>query len=100
MLMAKGIEVGLARFATCPPNVPESLCVLSNVTIIMAPVFIGGRYMKLSRDISNSPFVIDGKKMTEDSVAELIGETIIHTDWFGGDGCVQWKKVLLPSLTE
>lgn len=37
-----------------------------------APIFIAGRYLKLKRHISNSQWIISGKRMTEDSMEELI----------------------------
>ena len=42
------------------------------VTFYHQPVFIGGRYNKYSRELSQSPWLIDGVKKTEHSVQELI----------------------------
>ncbi|KAJ3184936.1 putative tRNA pseudouridine synthase Pus10 [Geranomyces variabilis] len=35
-------------------------------------IFTGGRYLKLQRHISNSPWIIDGKRLAEHSVEELV----------------------------
>lgn len=40
------------------------------------PVFIGGRYNKLSRVLSQTPWIVDGKRKSESSVEELICEKI------------------------
>ena len=53
-----------------PPALTASCnCV---VTFYHQPVFIGGRYNKYSRELSQSPWVIDGVKKTKYSVQELI----------------------------
>lgn len=39
-------------------------------------VYFGGRYIKLSRKLSQTPWVIDGKRKTESSVEELISEPL------------------------
>lgn len=42
------------------------------VTFYHQPLFIGGRYNKYSRELSQSPWIIDGVKKTKYSVQELI----------------------------
>ena len=54
-----------------PPPVLTTSCNCL-VTFYHQPVFIGGRYNKYSRELSQSPWIIDGVKKTEYSVQELI----------------------------
>ena len=39
-------------------------------------VYVGGRYIKLSREISQSPWIINGEKLAKTSVSECIGEIL------------------------
>lgn len=39
-------------------------------------IFVAGRYCKLSRDLSQTPWVLDGKRMKEDSLQEIIARKI------------------------
>ncbi|KAJ2077767.1 hypothetical protein H4R24_004928 [Coemansia sp. RSA 988] len=61
---------------SCPPPAASSTALVSMVTMKRSSLFVGGRYLKLKRNISQTPFVIDGRRITEDSVAEIIGEPI------------------------
>lgn len=54
-----------------PPPVFTTSCNCV-VTFYHQPIFIGGRYNKYSRELSQSPWLIDGVKKTEYSVQELI----------------------------
>jgi tRNA pseudouridine synthase 10 len=48
-------------------------------SFVQAPIFLSGRYCKLKRHISNSQWILNGQRMTEDSIEELIGEFLtIH----------------------
>ncbi len=40
------------------------------------PVFVGGRYNKYSRTLSQTPWIVDGQRKSESSVEELICEKI------------------------
>lgn len=44
-------------------------------------IFIAGRYRKLSRDISQTPWIVGGERMKDDSVQELISSDI--SPYFG-----------------
>ncbi len=39
-------------------------------------IYVGGKYIKLSREISQSPWIINGERLTETSVSECIGEIL------------------------
>lgn len=60
-----------------PPKVPSlNLLKFDRVTFTGPTVFIAGRYNKYSRELSQSPWILDGKRMTEGSVQEIIVEVI------------------------
>ncbi|PIA19659.1 hypothetical protein COEREDRAFT_90360 [Coemansia reversa NRRL 1564] len=61
---------------SCPPSTVSTKAEINMVTMKRASLFVGGRYLKLKRNISQTPFVIEGRRITEDSVAEIIGEPI------------------------
>jgi tRNA pseudouridine synthase 10 len=42
------------------------------LTIQQDSVFVGGRYMKLQRNISHTPWEVDGVRKTDLAVSELI----------------------------
>ncbi|CAI2183396.1 1488_t:CDS:2, partial [Funneliformis geosporum] len=41
-----------------------------------AAIYVGGNYIKLSRNISQSPWIINGERLAETSVSECIGEIL------------------------
>lgn len=66
-----------------PPKPNQSKIKLTNHIITGPTVFVAGRYSKFSRHLSQSPWVLDGKRVMEDSVQEIIiNELIFH---FGVD---------------
>lgn len=50
-------------------------CSLS-ITCYRKPIYIGGRYLKYSRNVSQTRWIIDDERMGEASVEEIIGGTI------------------------
>ncbi|KAJ3680458.1 hypothetical protein LUZ60_016736 [Juncus effusus] len=59
-----------------PPTKVDKPCELS-ITCSRTPVYIGGRYLKYSRNVSQSRWIIDDERMGESSVEELIGEKVL-----------------------
>jgi tRNA pseudouridine synthase 10 len=47
-----------------------------SLNIEQEPVFIGGRYKKLSRDLPQTPWIIEGERIMQSSVEELIIDPI------------------------
>ncbi|KAI9140485.1 hypothetical protein BKA69DRAFT_1125580 [Paraphysoderma sedebokerense] len=64
------------QVSQCPPEPVKSPMTLSNLKLSHAPVLVGGRYVKLARDMSQTPWLIDSKKMTKHSVSECIGDLL------------------------
>ncbi|KAJ2161241.1 hypothetical protein GGF46_001669, partial [Coemansia sp. RSA 552] len=61
---------------SCPPPPVTAWAEVDGVGFKRASLFIGGRYLKLERNISQTPFIVEGRRMAEHSVAEIIGEPI------------------------
>lgn len=58
----------------CPPPAVTTPSHLQDEDFTYSSVYVAGRYCKLKRHVSNSKWVIGGKRITEDSVEELIGD--------------------------
>ncbi|XP_046616506.1 tRNA pseudouridine synthase Pus10 [Neodiprion virginianus] len=61
----------------CPPTYPTSKASIDLVTCTHASFFIGGRYTKYSRELSQTPWFIGGEKKMETSVQELLCDQIL-----------------------
>lgn len=59
-----------------PPPVPSVALTLEKITFAGPTVFVAGRYNKFSRNLSQSPWILNGKRMTEGSVQEVIADSI------------------------
>ncbi|CAG5120797.1 unnamed protein product [Candidula unifasciata] len=64
--------------SSCPPPIPTEDCSV-DISCSHNAVFIAGRYQKYSRELSQTPWVVDGKRIMEGSVQELICEHIVNT---------------------
>ncbi|GAB2284673.1 hypothetical protein Dimus_019125 [Dionaea muscipula] len=76
---------GLSMDSNNPQDVSESCTVLEGkvspcsleVHSYRLPVFIGGRYLKYSRNVSQTRWIIDEERKGEASVEEIVGDTIL-----------------------
>jgi tRNA pseudouridine synthase 10 len=59
-----------------PPLAPSSSIRLDKITFTGPTVFVAGRYNKFSRHLSQSPWILSGKRMTDGSVQEIIVDAI------------------------
>ncbi|KAI4498879.1 hypothetical protein M0802_006054 [Mischocyttarus mexicanus] len=64
------------KYYSFPPTQPDSFINIGNVLCSHSSIFIGGRYNKLSRQLSQTPWFIDGEKKMETSVQDIICEPI------------------------
>ncbi|KAJ2905084.1 hypothetical protein GGI21_004209 [Coemansia aciculifera] len=64
-----------SRFA-CPPPAIAQPATVGSLVFKRAPIFIGGRYLKLERNISQTPFFVGERRITELSIADVVGEPI------------------------
>ncbi|KAJ2784878.1 hypothetical protein GGI15_002131, partial [Coemansia interrupta] len=63
------------QFGVPPPAIQEA-AEIDSMVYRRKSLFVGGRYLKLERNISQTPFVVEGKRVTELSVSEVIGDPI------------------------
>ena len=69
--LSKATMQDFFQHSQCPPSEVSSYSQAS-IDFHHAQIFVAGRYCKLKRHISNSAWIIKGKRMTDDSVEELI----------------------------
>jgi len=63
------------KYTPCPPHALHKPCTCE-VNVAHNSLFIGGRYNKFSRNLSQTPWFIDGARRGTTSVLELIGEPL------------------------
>lgn len=59
-----------------PPQAPSTALRLDKITFTGPTVFVAGRYNKFSRELSQSPWILNGKRVSEGSVQEHIVDAI------------------------
>uniref|UniRef100_A0A4W3H3G5 tRNA pseudouridine(55) synthase n=1 Tax=Callorhinchus milii TaxID=7868 RepID=A0A4W3H3G5_CALMI len=58
------------------PEAPKTACIAEEIQCSHTPVYVAGRYNKFSRNLPQTPWVIDGERKMESSVEELIAEPL------------------------
>lgn len=61
-----------------PPPIPNVPVFCSSVALLHNSLYIAGRYNKYSRTLSQTPWIIDGKRFMDTSVQELICNPIVE----------------------
>uniref|UniRef100_A0A2R8ZVY3 tRNA pseudouridine synthase Pus10 n=1 Tax=Pan paniscus TaxID=9597 RepID=A0A2R8ZVY3_PANPA len=61
----------------CPPNSPKAVCAVLEIECAHGAVFVAGRYNKYSRNLPQTPWIIDGERKLESSVEELISDHLL-----------------------
>ncbi|XP_049640718.1 tRNA pseudouridine synthase Pus10 [Suncus etruscus] len=61
----------------CPPSSPKSVCTVLGIECAHGAVFLAGRYNKYSRNLPQTPWIIDGERKLESSVEELISDHLL-----------------------
>ncbi|XP_074188123.1 tRNA pseudouridine synthase Pus10 isoform X2 [Rhinolophus sinicus] len=61
----------------CPPNSPKAVCTVLEIECAHGAVFVAGRYNKYSRNLPQTPWIIDGERKLESSVGELICDHLL-----------------------
>ena len=64
------------KFIAVPPAAPDNALFFNRVTIAGPTIFLAGRYCKYSRELSQTPWFIEGKRVHDYSVQELIVDQI------------------------
>lgn len=78
-----------------PPDVLSTPIKLTKCSLTGPTIFIAGRYRKLSRDLSQTPWILDGKRMKNDSLQEIIARSI--APYFGVNIDTNSEKVVFMS---
>lgn len=73
-----------SRNYPCPPKKPNTRCSALDTSCLHTSVFIAGRYNKFSRELPQTPWVIDGERRMDGSVEELIAAPLLSS--FRADG--------------
>lgn len=60
------------KYLSIPPAQVEEPLQLKSVELMGPYVCVAGRYRKLSRELSHTPWVLNGKRIMEDSIEEVI----------------------------
>lgn len=55
-----------------PPAIPETAITLEKISYTGPTLFLAGRYNKISRELSQTPWVIEGKRKMENCVQEIM----------------------------
>lgn len=59
-------------FVLCPPMTLTNKCLTTKISMKSESTYLAGRYNKYDRQLSQTPWFIDGQNKTEDSVSDLI----------------------------
>uniref|UniRef100_A0A671KYA1 tRNA pseudouridine(55) synthase n=1 Tax=Sinocyclocheilus anshuiensis TaxID=1608454 RepID=A0A671KYA1_9TELE len=77
-------EEKFSRHYVCPPKTANTRCTALDTTCLHTSIFIAGRYSKFSRELPQTPWVIDGERRMHGSVEELIAAPLLSS--FRADG--------------
>lgn len=72
-------KIDVERFRELLPIPPETTTKvrLEKITFTGPTVFVAGRYNKFSRKLSQTPWIVGGKKLAEESVEEIILDVVL-----------------------
>ncbi|XP_071438297.1 tRNA pseudouridine synthase Pus10 isoform X2 [Pithys albifrons albifrons] len=70
-------EEDFLKHFPCPPSSPKNPCDALEIQCNNGAVFVAGRYNKYSRNLPQTPWIIDGERKLESSVEELISEHLM-----------------------
>ncbi|XP_076442990.1 tRNA pseudouridine synthase Pus10-like isoform X2 [Babylonia areolata] len=65
-----------SRKFSCPPAAPREACTC-DISVSHDAVFVAGRYQKYSRELSQTPWIIDGELKMQSSVQDLVCQVIL-----------------------
>lgn len=60
------------QYLPIPPPVPSSSLNLAEISLTGPTVFVAGRYRKVTRELSHTPWILNGKRVMEDSIEEIL----------------------------
>eukprot|EP00042_Codosiga_hollandica_P038484 m.313078 g.313078 ORF g.313078 m.313078 type:complete len:311 (-) comp55408_c0_seq3:228-1160(-) len=65
------------KMGVCPPRSPQTTATMATCVLLREPIYVAGRYCKYSRDLSQTPWVIEEDKRTSISVQEIAQKEFI-----------------------
>ncbi|KAI8593161.1 hypothetical protein BDZ88DRAFT_187521 [Geranomyces variabilis] len=68
----KLVHADFEKAGMSPPPAIKHIPTVVKTEFTHSPIFTAGRYLKLQRHISNSPWIIGGERLAEHSVEELV----------------------------
>lgn len=74
-----------------PPRPVSTPINTTKYTIDGPTIFVAGKYRKISRNLSQTPWILDGKRMKDDSLEEIITRELVP--FFRSDSDEQGGKV-------
>ncbi|XP_065155524.1 tRNA pseudouridine synthase Pus10 [Atheta coriaria] len=75
-ILSKSSEKLFRMHSACPPTIPNNFLTCKAIECKHNSIFIAGRYCKYSRELSQSPWVVDGVKLMDTSVQEIMFDVI------------------------
>ncbi|XP_054036042.1 tRNA pseudouridine synthase Pus10 isoform X2 [Dryobates pubescens] len=70
-------EEDFLKHFSCPPSSPKNFCDVLEIQCNNGAIFVAGRYNKYSRNLPQTPWIIDGERKLDSSVEELISEHLM-----------------------
>lgn len=64
------------KHISVPPTIQDDSIVLEKINFTGPTIFLAGRYNKISRELSQTPWVLDGKRKMENSVQEIMAAVV------------------------
>lgn len=64
-----------------PPSIPNESLKLDSISLFGPTAYVAGRYRKVSRQLSHTPWVLNGKRVMDDSIEEIIIRYIAPYFW-------------------
>lgn len=65
------------KFIPVPPEISSAEIKLEKIDFTGPTTFLAGRYNKFSRNLSQTPWVVNGVKLAEESVEEIMVDAIL-----------------------
>lgn len=69
------------EFFPVPPPTAAQHLTLESIDLTGPTVFVAGRYRKISRELSHTPWVLNGQRVMEDSIEEIIMRAVTPYFW-------------------
>ncbi|GFS76017.1 tRNA pseudouridine synthase Pus10 [Nephila pilipes] len=72
----EALSTEINKLYSLPPLPPDKYCTFDTIKCTHSPLYLGGRYNKYSRELSQTPWIVDGERKMNSSVNELITDVV------------------------